>query len=122
MLANFFGVDSEGLCLSLEKENCSPVVTSFTKRETGKLHAAFGKQRQKNVQKSVMHARAKLLLFYSNLFLFCCSRSRRHRRCLSSLKFQISGSILVSLQCSREFSAPFALIFLFSGTRSRAPA
>ena len=62
MLANFFEVDSEGLCLSLEKENCSPVFTSFTKRETWKFHAAFGKQRQKNVQKSVMHARAKLLL------------------------------------------------------------
>ena len=64
MVANFFGVDSEGLYLSLEKEteNSCPVFTSFIKRETWKFHAAFGKQRQKNVQKSVMHARAKLLL------------------------------------------------------------
>ena len=62
MLANFFEVDSEGRCLSLEKENCSPVFTSFTKREIWKFHAPFEKQRQKNVQKSVMHARAKFLL------------------------------------------------------------
>ena len=62
MLANFFGVDSEGLCLSLEKENCSPVFTSFTKRETGRLTLHSGNNGKKNVQKSVMHVRAKLLL------------------------------------------------------------
>lgn len=62
MLAFFFGVDSEGLCLSLEKENCSPVFTSFTKRETGKFTLHSGNNGKKNVQKSVMHVRAKLLL------------------------------------------------------------
>ena len=114
MLANFLGVDSEGLCLSLEKEHCSPVFTSLSKRETWKFHAAFEKQRQKMYKKAwCMHVQNCCCanLTYS---LFCCSRCRRSRRCLSSLRFQISGSILVSLQCSREFSAPFALIFLIS--------
>ena len=52
MLANFLGVDSEGLCLSLEKEHCSPVFTSLSKRETWKFHAAFEKQRQKMYTKA----------------------------------------------------------------------
>ena len=59
MLANFFEVDSEGRCLSLEKENCSPVFTSFTKRETWKFHAALEKQRQKMYKKAwCMHVQS----------------------------------------------------------------
>ena len=54
MLANFFGVDFEELYLSLEKEteNSCPVFTSFIKRETGKFHAGFEKQRQKMYKKA----------------------------------------------------------------------
>ena len=55
MLANFLGVDFEGLYLSLEKkktENSCPVFTSFVKRETGRFHAAFEKQRQKMYKKA----------------------------------------------------------------------
>ena len=52
MLANFFGVDSEGLCLSLEKENCSPVFTSFTKRETGKFTLHSGNNGKKMYKKA----------------------------------------------------------------------
>ena len=45
MLANFFGVDSE------EKENCSPVFTSFTKRETEKFTLHSGNNGKKCTKK-----------------------------------------------------------------------
>ena len=51
MLANFFEVDSEGRCLSLEKENCSPVFTSFTKRETEKFTLHSGNNGKKCTKK-----------------------------------------------------------------------
>ena len=42
------------------------------------------KRRQRNVQKSVMHVQSCCFVNL-NLLLFCCSRCRRRRRCLSSL-------------------------------------
>ena len=54
MLANFFGVDSEGLYLSLKKEteNSWPVFTSFIKRETGKLTLHSGNNGKKMYKKA----------------------------------------------------------------------
>ena len=52
----------------------------------GHFHVVVVQRRQRNVQKSVMHARAKLLFYQSKpIAFFCRSRYRRRRRCLSSL-------------------------------------
>ena len=63
---------------------CLP--TSSTKREISHFLVVVVQWPQRNVQKSVA-ARAKLLFCQSNLLLFCRSRWRRRRRCLSSLMF-----------------------------------
>ena len=57
---------------------------SSTKREFRHFHVVVGQWRQRNVQKK-RDARAKLLFCESNLLLFCRSRCRPRRRCLSSL-------------------------------------
>ena len=84
MLGNFSGVNSKGLYLRSEKEkgNCCLVFTSSIKREV-----VVVQQRQRNVQKSVMHVQS-CCFPYLNLFLFCRSRCRPRRRCLSSIMLQ----------------------------------
>ena len=59
--------------------------TPSTKREIRHFNVVVVKQRQRNVQKSMIHVQsccfASLILS-----LVCRSRCRRRRRCLSSLK------------------------------------
>ena len=58
--------------------------TSSIKRVTRTFQVVFVQRRQRNVQKNMMHV---LSCFFANLvcLLFCRSRCRRRRRCLSSL-------------------------------------
>ena len=57
---------------------------SSTKREFRHFHVVVVQRRQRNVSKSVIHVQS-CCFAYLNLLLFCCSRCRRRRRCLSSL-------------------------------------
>ena len=89
ILATLFQVlNPKGQDLSLQKgkENFHVVFTCSIKwaREIGKFHVAVGRRRLGNVQKSVMHAQS-CCFANLNLLLFCRSRCRRHRRCLSSI-------------------------------------
>ena len=89
ILATLFQVlNPKGQDLSLQKgkENFHVVFTCSIKwaREIRKFHVAVGRRRLGNVQKSVMHAQS-CCFANLNLLLFCRSRCRRHRRCLSSI-------------------------------------
>ena len=68
-----------------EKEIGCLVFTSSTKREIKHFYVVVVKQRQRNVQKSVMHVQS---CCFANLILLrpCRSRCRRRRCCLSALK------------------------------------
>ena len=70
MLGNFSGVNSKGLYLrsEKEKENCCLVFTSSIKRETRWFHVVVVQQRQRNVEKSVMHVPS---CCFANLNLLC---------------------------------------------------
>ena len=57
---------------------------SSTKREFRHFHVVVVQRRQRNVSKSVMHVQS-CCFPNLNLLLFCRSRCRRRRRCLSSL-------------------------------------
>ena len=89
MLAEMFlKLNFKGLYQSSgkEKESCCLVFPSSTKREFKHFHVAVVQQRQRNVQKSVMHVQS--CCFANQPYsLFCRSRGRRRRRrrCLSSL-------------------------------------
>ena len=89
MLGNFSGVNFKGLYLRSEKgkENCCLVFTSSIKRETRRFHVVVVQQRQRNVQKSVMHVQSCCFVNL-NLLFFCRSCCRPRRRCLSSLILQ----------------------------------
>ena len=71
----------------IEKEIGCLVFTSSTKREIRHFYVVVVKQRQRNVQKSVMHVQS---CCFANLILLlpCRSHCRRRRRrcCLSALK------------------------------------
>ena len=69
-----------------EQESCCRGLPSSAKRELRHFHVVVARRRQQNVH--VQNARAKLLFYLSSLLLFCRSRCRRCRRCLSAL---ISG-------------------------------
>ena len=56
----------------------------LTKREIRYFHVAVVRWRKRNVQKSVIHVHS-CCFANLNLLLFCRSRWRHHRRCLSSL-------------------------------------
>ena len=86
-IGNFFlELSSRGLYQSSgkEKESCCLVFPSSTKREIRHFHVVVVQRRQRNVQKSVMHVQS---CCFTNLnpLLFCRSRWRHRRRCLSSL-------------------------------------
>ena len=49
------------------------------KREIGQFHVVVVQQRQRNVQKSVIHVQS-CCFAYLNLLLICRSRCRRRRR------------------------------------------
>ena len=59
-----------------KKLNRFLVFTSFIKREIRKFHVVVVQQRQRTVQKSVMHVK-KCCFVNLNLLLFCSSRCRR---------------------------------------------
>ena len=67
-----------------EKESHCLVFTSSTKREIRYFHVVVVRWRKRNVQKSVIHVHS-CCFANLNLLLFCRSRWRLHRRCLSSL-------------------------------------
>ena len=88
MLAKFSGLNPKGPYLSLEKEK-EPFCTVFTRSvkrvsEIRKFHVAVVQRLLKNVQKSVMHVQS-CCFTNINLLLFCRSRCRRRRCCLSFL-------------------------------------
>ena len=86
-VGNFFvDLNSKRLYWSLGKgkESLCVVLTSSTKREIKYFHVVVGQWRQRNVQKSVMHVQT-CCFANLNVLLFCRSRWRRRRRCLSSL-------------------------------------
>ena len=86
MLANFSGVDKSLYESSgKEKESRCLVFTSSTKREIRHFQVVVVQRRHRNVQKSVMHVQTSACFANLNQLLFCRSRSRRRRRCLSSL-------------------------------------
>ena len=58
------------------------VFTSSTKREIRHFHVVVVLRRQRNVQKSVMHVQ-RCCFANLNLLLYCRSRCRRRRCCLS---------------------------------------
>ena len=70
-----------------EKENCCFVFPSSTKREIRHFHVVVVQRGQRNVQKSVMHVQSCYLVNL-NLLVYCRSRCRRPRRCLSSLLYR----------------------------------
>ena len=77
----FLELNSKGLYQSSgkEKESCCLVFPSSTKREFKHFHVAVVQQRQRNVQKSVMHVQS--CCFANQPYsLFCRSRGRRRRR------------------------------------------
>ena len=76
MLAYFFGVEGLYQSSGKRKENDCLVFPSSTKREIMYFHVVVVQRQLRNVPKR-RDARAKLL--------FCHSRCRRRRRCLSSL-------------------------------------
>ena len=85
ILTNFSGVKSKRLQSSgkEEKSRCF-VFTASSKREIRHFHVVVLQRRQRNVQKSVMPMQS-CCFANLNLLLFCRSRCRRRRRCLSSL-------------------------------------
>jgi len=86
-IGNFFlELISRGLYQSsgTENESCCLVFPSSTNREIRHVHVVVVQRRQRNVQKSVMHVQS-CCFANLNLLLFCRSRCRRRRRCLSSL-------------------------------------
>ena len=88
MSAQFSALNPKGSYLSLEKEK-EPFCTVFTysvKRasEIRKFHVAIVQRLLKNVQKSLMHLQT-CCFTNINLLLFCPSRCRRCRCCLSFL-------------------------------------
>ena len=84
MLAIFLELNSKGLYLSSqkEKENRCLIFAFSIKREIRKFHVVVLQRQQSNVQKRVMHLQS---CFFANLklWLFCCSRCRLRRHCLS---------------------------------------
>ena len=83
----FLELNSKGLYQSSGKEKGSCLVfPSSTKREFRHFHVVVVQRQQRNVQKSVMHLQSSCFANI-NLLLFCRSRCRRPRRCLSSLLF-----------------------------------
>ena len=86
-VGNFFlEVSSRGLYQSSGKEkgSCFLVFPSSTNREIRHVHVVVVQRRQRNVQKSVMQVQS-CCFANPNLLLFCRSRWRHRRRCLSSL-------------------------------------
>ena len=83
---NFLGLNPKGAFLSLgkEKENFCFVFTQSIKgaREIRMFHVAIVQRRLRNVQKA--WCTFKVVLLILTLLLFCRSRCRRCRRCLSS--------------------------------------
>ena len=87
MLAKYFVVESERTLFRFRKRKKNSVLfTYFIKRarEISKFHVVVVLRRLGNVQKSVMHVQS-CCFANLNLLLFCRSRCRCHRRCLSSL-------------------------------------
>ena len=84
MLANFLELNSKRLYQSSgkEKESRGFVFTSSTKLEIRRLHVVVLLRRQGIVQKSVMHVQS-CSFANLNLLLYCRSRCRRRRCCLS---------------------------------------
>ena len=81
-LGNLSGLESKGLNLSSgkkKKENCL-VFTSSIKREIRQFHVVVVKQRQKNVQKSVMHVQNCCFPLSKAVAFLLFSRCRRRRR------------------------------------------
>ena len=87
MLANVLKLNSKGLYQSsrTEKESCCLVFPPSTKHEIRHFNVVVVQRRLRNVQKSVMHVQS-CCFANLNLLLFCRSRCRHRRRCLSSLK------------------------------------
>ena len=72
---------------------------SSTKRQFRHFHDVVVQRRLRNVQKSVRHVQSCCFADL-NLLLFCCSRCRRRRRCLSSLI--VNSGNLVQLICPQS--------------------
>ena len=82
MFGIFFGVNSEGLILSSEKETencCLEFTSAAVEVTTGSFRSSCNNGRNKR------DARAKVVVLPNSLLLFCRSRCRRRSCCLSSL-------------------------------------
>ena len=88
MLAKFSGVESERTVFKFRKRKrkfCVMFTYSIKQAcEIRKFHVLVEQRPLRNVQKSVMHVQS-CCFANLNLLLFCRSRCRRRRRCLSSL-------------------------------------
>ena len=76
------------------------VFTTSTKREIRHFHVVVVQWRQKNVQKSVLHVQS-CCFANLNLLIFCRSRWRRRRRCLSLSIHYHSKQIFLSFHWPR---------------------
>ena len=89
-VGNLFGSWILTDCIEVQEKKSKVVVlclpTSSTKREISQFLVVVVQWPQRNVQKSVMHVQS-CCCANLNLLLFCRSRWRRRRRCLSSLMF-----------------------------------
>ena len=94
-----------------KKESRCLVFTYSIKREIWHFYVVVLQWLQRNVQKK-RDARAELLFCQSwNLLLFCRSRWRRRRRCLSSLTSKHFHSLII-LVILLNFCFDYVLIFL----------
>ena len=70
-------------CIRVQEKKKKVVVVCSTKREIRHFHVVVVQRRQRNVQKGVLYVQSCCFAII-NLLLFCRSRCRRRRRCLSS--------------------------------------
>ena len=112
ILAKFLGLNPKGRYLSVQKgkEIFYVVFTCSIKRarEIRKFHVAVVQRRLRNVQKSVMHVQSCCFANLNRL-LFCHSRCRRHRRCLSSLNIVVIQKFCYHGNVTSHFSSLLAI-------------
>ena len=80
-VGTFLGLKSKD-CIRVQEKKKKVVVVCSTKREI-RHFVVVAQWRQRNVQKGVMYVQSCCFAII-NLLLFCRSRCRRRRRCLSS--------------------------------------
>ena len=103
-----------------EKESWCPVFPSSTKREIRHFHVAVVQQQLRNVEKSVMHVQS-CCFANLNLLLFCRSRWRRRRRCLSSLPEYLRKTLFFTKLINSQLATNLVILSSFFCTAYKTP-